>query len=85
MLRVITDSSLYCRQLWPLEYRHGVHILCFSIGLCLDQSRDTEGIVVFCLLFGFFSGAFVSLGPAVVSALTPDPRLFAARLGTEKG
>lgn len=42
---------------------------------------DTGGIVVFCLFFGFFSGAFVSLGPAVVSALTPDPRLFGARLG----
>lgn len=37
--------------------------------------------MVFCLLFGFFSGAFVSLGPAVVLALTPDSRLFGARLG----
>lgn len=43
ILRVIADSSLYCRQVWPLEYRHGVHIICFSICLCLDQNQRYWG------------------------------------------
>lgn len=43
--------------------------------------QNTGGIVVFCLLFGFFQGAFVSLVPAVVAVLTPDPSLLGERLG----
>ena len=43
-------------------------ILC----LCWIRVRDLVGAIVFCVLYGFFSGAFVSLIPAVIAKLTPD-------------
>lgn len=39
------------------------------------------GLIVFALLYGFFSGSFVSLPPACISSLTDDLRGLGARLG----
>ena len=44
--------------------------------------KDTAGIVVFAVLYGFFSGAFVSLPPATIASLTPNMEQLGARMGT---
>ncbi|KAK4051788.1 hypothetical protein OIO90_004612 [Microbotryomycetes sp. JL221] len=41
------------------------------IGLC----KSTAGTVVFCVLFGFASGAYVSMMPACVACMTPPNRM----------
>lgn len=38
-------------------------------------------LVVFCILFGFFSGAFVSLPPAVIASISKDPKKIGVRVG----
>ena len=38
----------------------------------LAAALSSGGIIVFCLLYGFFSGAFVSLNPAVAVSLCRD-------------
>ena len=44
--------------------------------------KSSTGIVVFCLLFGFFSGSFVSLFvPVVAGALCPNLNGLGVRLG----
>ncbi|MCJ1476315.1 hypothetical protein MMC13_004981 [Lambiella insularis] len=52
-------------------------ILC----LCWIAIKDVSGIVVLCVLYGFFSGAFVSLIPAVVAKLTPDMAVVGTWMG----
>lgn len=42
---------------------------------------STGSLVVFCLLFGFFSGAFVSLPPAVIASISSEPRKIGIRVG----
>jgi len=39
------------------------------------------GLVVFCILYGFFSGSLVSLPPTVVATLTPDMREIGTWMG----
>lgn len=39
------------------------------------------GDIVFALLYGFFGGAYISLGPISVVSYCPDPRVVGTRLG----
>lgn len=55
MLRVKTDSPLSCRQVWPIEFRHGVHTVCFDIGLRLDQHPKHRGYRGVLFTFWIFS------------------------------
>ena len=51
------------------------------LAFCWMSIRDTAGIVIFCLLYGFFAGALVSLpGPTMVS-LSPDLSVLGTRMG----
>ena len=43
--------------------------------------RDTPGIVLFCILYGFFQGPFVSLPPSIMVTLSPDLHKIGIRLG----
>jgi len=52
-------------------------VLCFAwIGI-----KDIAGLVVFAILYGFFSGAFVSLPPTAIVSLSPSLRVVGARMG----
>ena len=52
-------------------------ILCFAwIGI-----EDVPGIVVFALLYGFFSGGFVSLPPTCITTLSPHLGVVGTRMG----
>ncbi|KAK4504204.1 hypothetical protein PRZ48_005120 [Zasmidium cellare] len=43
--------------------------------------KSTSAIIAFCVLYGFGSGAFVSLAPAILAQISPMPQL-GARQGT---
>jgi hypothetical protein len=43
--------------------------------------RNLPGMVVFAILYGFFSGGFVSLPPVELVSLTPDLRTLGTRMG----
>ncbi|MCJ1386091.1 hypothetical protein MMC17_009216 [Xylographa soralifera] len=52
-------------------------VLCFGwIGI-----TDVPGIVVFALLYGFFSGGFVSLPPTCIMSLSPHLGVVGTRMG----
>ena len=42
---------------------------------------NAPGFWVFCVLYGFFSGAIVSLPPTVIATLSPDMSLVGTRMG----
>ncbi|PSS12831.1 hypothetical protein M430DRAFT_143191 [Amorphotheca resinae ATCC 22711] len=43
--------------------------------------KNTGGIIVFCILYGFFSGTFVSLPPTTVVSLSPNMGVVGTRMG----
>ena len=52
-------------------------ILCFGwIGI-----NSIPGVIIFAILYGFFSGAFVSLPPSAIVSLTPNLGLVGTRMG----
>ena len=44
--------------------------------------KSTAGLVVFAILYGFFSGTFVSLPPASIVSISPNVSEIGARMGT---
>lgn len=43
--------------------------------------HETAGLVVFCILYGFFSGSFVSIPPTVLVTLSPNMGVVGTRMG----
>ncbi|KAF2863018.1 MFS general substrate transporter [Piedraia hortae CBS 480.64] len=67
---------------------HPLHVLavCTGAATCLAFcwtaiQHSTTGLIVWCLLYGFFSGAFVSLQGAAVASMTTDMRTIGTRFG----
>jgi MFS family permease len=62
-----------------------VHSICVILAGILIFAwpfiKNLPGIVVFCLIYGFFSGAFISLPPSSIASTTADMSRFGARLG----
>jgi predicted MFS family arabinose efflux permease len=53
-------------------------ILAFSwIGI-----KNTQGLIIFCLLYGLFTGGLVSLPPTVLVGLSPSMAVLGSRMGT---
>lgn len=53
----------------------------FILAYCWLAIANTPGIIVFCVLYGFFSGTFVSLQPTSVVTLSPSLSIFGTRMG----
>ena len=51
------------------------------LAFCWIGIHNLPGIIVFAILYGFFSGGFVSMPPVAVVTLTPDPRTLGTRMG----
>lgn len=51
------------------------------IALCLIPIRSVAALVIECLLYGFFSGALVSLPPTVFVHLSPNRGVIGTRMG----
>ncbi|KAK2765351.1 hypothetical protein FQN54_008197 [Arachnomyces sp. PD_36] len=51
------------------------------LGYCWIAINSAAGVIVLSILYGFFSGGFVSLPPVLLMGLTSDMRDFGTRLG----
>ncbi|KAF3917186.1 hypothetical protein ABW20_dc0104443 [Dactylellina cionopaga] len=49
--------------------------------LCWIPIKTFQGLIAFVVLYGFFSGVFISLPPASVASITPDVTYFGVRMG----
>lgn len=60
-------------------------IVCTSaaavMAYCWIAIHNTPGIIVFCVIYGFFSGTFVSLQPTAIVTLSPSLSIFGTRMG----
>ena len=51
------------------------------LAFCWIAIHSTAGLVIFCILYGFFSGTFVSLPPTTVVSLSPSLGVVGTRMG----
>jgi predicted MFS family arabinose efflux permease len=68
-------------KIGPLNVAVPMTTVTAVLAFALMGIKSTAGIVVFCILYGFFSGSFVSLPPAVIASLSSDVRKIGTRMG----
>jgi MFS family permease len=56
-------------------------LMCGALLIAWTAVHSTGALIVFALLYGFFSGSFVSLPPSVLVALSPDLSKVGTRIG----
>ncbi|KAF8261435.1 major facilitator superfamily domain-containing protein [Lactarius quietus] len=56
-------------------------LICGALVLAWTAVRSTGGLIAFALLYGFFSGSFVSLPPSTLVALSSDLSKVGTRIG----
>jgi MFS family permease len=89
LLSILNAASVFGRivpniiadKLGPLNVVLPCAFLTGILVFCLIPVHNVGGMVVFALVFGFFSGSFVSLPPTIIVHLTPDRRFIGTRLG----
>ncbi|KAL1310958.1 hypothetical protein AAFC00_001179 [Neodothiora populina] len=74
---IIADKIGRFNAMVVLSYFTGIIVL----ALWLPATANTP-IIIFAALYGFGSGAFVSLAPALTAQITPDVRQIGVRTGT---
>lgn len=89
MLSILNASSFFGRivpnffadKIGPLNMQIPFALITALLAFCWIAIKDTAGLIVFCVLYGFFSGTFVSLpGPTVLS-LSPNMGTVGTRIG----
>ena len=73
--------NLVADKLGPINMMTVCTTAACVLGFCWIAIHNIPGIIVFCVLYGFFSGSFVSLQPAVVVTLSPSLGIFGTRMG----
>ncbi|KAK3110941.1 hypothetical protein LTR53_014264 [Teratosphaeriaceae sp. CCFEE 6253] len=91
MLTFLNVGSIPGRILPSLladKYFHPLHVLAVCTGCAtvlafcwIAVTASTAGLIVWCLLYGFCSGAFVSLQGAAVASMATDLRTIGTRFG----
>ncbi|KAL5360115.1 major facilitator superfamily domain-containing protein [Aspergillus floccosus] len=89
LLSIITTGSVFGRvfpnffanRIGPFNIISACTIICGGLMFALINLSSLAGIIVVALLYGFFSGAFVSLPPTCFVKLSPDRGLIGTRMG----
>lgn len=71
----VADRTGPFNMIIPCSFMSGV------VCLCLIPVREEAGLIVLCLLYGFFSGALVSLPPTIFVHLSPNRGMIGTRMG----
>ena len=56
-------------------------VICIVLAFSWMRIESTAGLIVFCVLYGFFSGTFVSLPPTTIVTLCPSLSVVGVRMG----
>jgi MFS family permease len=89
LLAILNATSTFGRfgPNFVADYVGSLNVLCLALTItavlayCWIAVNSTSGIITISALYGFFSGAFVSLIAVVMMEITPDIRKLGTRLG----
>lgn len=73
--------GLLARHLGHLSILLGSAIISGLLSLCWIAISDSGGLIVFAVLYGFFSGTFVALPAVALTTLTPNLETLGTRMG----
>ena len=73
--------NFYADKTGPLNMQIVFAFVASLLTLCLIGIRNTSGLIVFCALYGFFTGTFVSLPGPTTASLSSDLSTLGTRMG----
>jgi MFS family permease len=91
LLSILNAGSIFGRIFpgWAADKlgRYNIQIVMVTVSFIVNlalwlPARGNAPIIVFAVLYGFASGTFVSLAPAIVAQITTDMRQMGTRTGT---
>jgi MFS family permease len=65
----------------PLNILIPAALISGLLGVVWIGIKNLPGMIIFAILYGFFSGGYVSLAPVAIISLTPDMRTLGTRMG----
>ncbi|KAJ5982839.1 MFS general substrate transporter [Penicillium waksmanii] len=89
MLPIMNAGSVFGRiipnfladKTGPLNMLLPCALISALLAYCWIAITDMPGIIIYCILYGFFSGTFVSLPPTTVVSLSPSLQVVGTRMG----
>ncbi|KAK9318126.1 major facilitator superfamily domain-containing protein [Lipomyces starkeyi] len=89
LLSILNAASVFGRvlpnfladKLGPINMMFPFTIFTMVMAFVWAAIHNRGGCIVFAIFYGFFSGAFVSLPPPVLTCLCPDLRMIGTRMG----
>jgi MFS family permease len=89
LLPVLNAGSIFGRiipnfladKIGPLNVLIPCSLIAALLAFCWIAIKNTAGLIIFCLLYGFFSGSFVSLPAMTVVSLSPNLGVVGVRMG----
>lgn len=89
MLSILNASSIFGRiipnfiadRTGPLNVIIPGTLATCILGFGWVGIHSTGGLIIFCILYGFFSGSFVSIPPTVLVTLSPSMGVVGTRMG----
>ena len=73
--------NFFADKTGPLNMLFPCAAIAALLAFCWIAIRSKAGLVIFCILYGFFSGTFVSLPPTTVVSLSPNLGVVGTRMG----
>ena len=89
LLVILNAASLFGRiipnfladKTGPLNMLFPCAAISALLAFCWIAIHSEAGLIIFCILYGFFSGTFVSLPPTTVVSLSPSLDVVGTRMG----
>jgi MFS family permease len=89
MLPIMNAGSVFGRiipnfladKTGPLNMLLPCALISALLAYCWIAITNKPGIIIYCILYGFFSGTFVSLPPTTVVSLSPSLQVVGTRMG----
>lgn len=73
--------NFYADKTGPLNMVIPCALVAATLAFSWIAIKDAAGIIAFAILYGFFSGTFVSLPPTTLISLSPNLRVVGTRMG----
>lgn len=73
--------TIFAQRLGPMNMIIGTSVALAACGLGFLGARNTAGVYVVAVIYGFFSGSFFALQPTVFARLTADVSVLGTRFG----
>lgn len=77
--------NIFAHKIGPINTAIICTLACGILGFCWIAIKETASLIIFCILYGFFSGTYVAISAPAISSTSRNPDLLGTHLGMSFG